>query len=92
MDDETLVGHVESLRQKIQQVREDVGGSDALYMILYQEKPVGNQSNTFRNFVNRGAFKAQFLALCTERLGWHDVTLGEIFSSSELKRRKGCKY
>lgn len=74
---------VEHLRERIQMKREELGGSEALYIALYGKAPVDNQNNTFRNLVNRGSLKAEFLALCVDKLGWHDVTLGEVFSLSK---------
>lgn len=72
-------GCVEHLRERIQKKREELGGSEALYIKLYGKTPVDNQNNTFRNLVNRGSLKAEFLALCVAKLGWHDVTLGDLF-------------
>lgn len=81
---------VEHLRERLQSKREEMGGSEALYIALYDKAPVDNQNQTFRNLVNRGSLKAEFLALCVAKLGWHDVTLGELFALS--KEGKGdCK-
>lgn len=74
---------VEHLRERIQTMREDMGGSEALYIALYGKSPVDNQNQTFRNLVNRGSLKAEFLALCVDKLDWHDVTLGELFALSK---------
>jgi len=71
---------VEHLRERIQNKREELGGSEALYIALYGKAPVDNQNQTFRNLVNRGSLKAEFLALCADKLGWHDMTLGELFA------------
>lgn len=71
---------VEHLRERIKKKRKELGGSEALYIALYGKVPLdNNQNNTFRNLVNRGSLKAEFLALCVDKLGWHDVTLGELF-------------
>ena len=70
---------VKHLRERIQNKREEMGGSEALYIALYGKAPVDNQNQTFRNLVNRGSLKAEFLALCVDKLGWHDVTLGDLF-------------
>lgn len=74
---------IEHLRERIKHKREAMGGSEALYVALYGKAPVDNQNQTFRNLVNRGSLKAEFLALCADKLKWHDVTLGELFCLSK---------
>lgn len=71
---------VEHLRERLKDKREAMGGSEALYVALYGKAPVKNQNQTFINLVNRGTFKAEFIALCAFKLGWHDITLGELFA------------
>lgn len=71
---------VELLRERVKRKRVEMGGSEALYFALYGEAPVKNQNQTFINLVNRGTFKAEFIALCAFKLGWHDITLGELFA------------
>lgn len=80
---------VEHLRQRLQNKREAIGGSEALYVALYGKAPIDNQNQTFRNLVNRGSLKAEFLALCVDKLGWHDVTLGELFALSKESKGNG---
>ncbi|OEE38311.1 hypothetical protein A1QO_02720 [Vibrio genomosp. F10 str. ZF-129] len=77
---------VENLRERLKQTRKQMGGSDALFIALYGKEPEGNQDNTFRNLVNRGSLKAEFVALCAEKLEWHDVTLSELFALPERKK------
>lgn len=74
---------VEHLRERLKTKRAAMGGSEALYLALYGKAPIGNQNQTFRNLVNRGSLKAEFLALCVDKLGWHDVTLGDLFALSK---------
>lgn len=82
-------GCVEHLRERLKDKREAMGGSEALYVALYGKAPIDNQNQTFRNLVNRGSLKAEFLALCVDKLGWHDVTLGELFALSKENKSNG---
>lgn len=82
--------YVENLRSRIKEKRQELGGGEEFYRTLYGKNPVDLQSQTLINLVNRGSLKAEFLALCAEKFGWQDVTLGEIFSlpASEGKTKR----
>ena len=82
-------GCVEHLRERLKDKRKAMGGSEALYFALYGKAPIDNQNQTFRNLVNRGSLKAEFLAMCVDKLGWHDVTLGELFALSKENKSNG---
>ncbi len=72
--------YVERLRAFLKQIRKDVGGSEAMYQLLYGVVPTENENKRLINLLNRGALSGEFIGLCVDKLNLSDVTLGEVFN------------
>lgn len=75
----TGVCYATAARDYMKSKRKALGGSKQLFVLLYDREPVGNENQTFINYINRGKYSSDFLGLCTEKLGLHEVTLQELF-------------
>jgi len=75
--------YVERLRAFLKGVRKDVGGTKAMYRLLYDAEPSINEEKRLINLLNRGALSGEFIGLCVDKLNLTDITLGEVFKSHE---------
>lgn len=67
------------VKQFVKSLRKDCGGAVGFYKKLYGVAPVGNQSGTLNNYVNRGVYSPEFMALLTEKFDLFEKTLGEVY-------------
>jgi hypothetical protein len=73
--------YAESARAFIQAKRDKLGGAKPFFKLVYGRDPVGNESQTLNNQVNRGNYSAEFVGLLVDRLGLENVTLGEFYKN-----------
>lgn len=71
--------YADSARKFIQAKRDDLGGAKPFYKLIYGREPMGNESITLNNQVNRGNYSAEFVGLIVDRLNLDDVSLGEFY-------------
>ena len=85
------VEYVKNFRAFLKEHRNKLGGNEALYFALYGKRPDSNENQTLINFINRGSLKAEFIALCADKLGWEGITLGELFKLPNCKSHSSKK-
>ena len=71
--------YADNARAYIQKIRDDAGGAKPFFKLIHNREPVGNESITLNNQVNRGNFSAEFVGLLVDRLGLDDVSLSEFY-------------
>lgn len=76
--------YADSARAFIQGKRDDAGGAKPFFKLIYGREPVGNESITLNNQVNRGNYSAEFVGLLVDRLNLDDISLGEFYKGNRL--------
>jgi len=71
--------YADNARKFIQAKRDELGGAKPFYKLIYGREPMGNESITLNNQVNRGNYSAEFVGLIVDRLNLDDVSLGEFY-------------
>jgi hypothetical protein len=74
--------YADNARAFIQAKREELGGAKPLYKFLYGREPIGNESITLNNHVNRGNYSAEFVGFLVDKLELDNVTLGAFYKGS----------
>ncbi|MGK0272154.1 MAG: hypothetical protein ACI88H_002820 [Cocleimonas sp.] len=75
--------YADNARKFIQAKRDDLGGAKPFYKLIYGREPMGNESITLNNQVNRGNYSAELVGLLVDRLNLDDVSLGEFFKGNK---------
>ncbi|WP_136487837.1 hypothetical protein [Vibrio sp. H11] len=76
--------YAEAARSFLKAKRKELGGGRELYRLLYGREPSDSENQTLINLLSRGNLSAEFLGLCTDKLGLHNVTLSELFGTKRL--------
>ncbi len=71
--------YADNARKFIQAKRDEAGGAKPFYQLVFGRAPMGNESITFNNQVNRGNYSAELVGLLVDRLGLDEVSLGEFY-------------
>lgn len=71
--------YAEAVREFLKDKRKELGGGRDFYRALYGVEPSDNENQKLINLLNRGNLSAEFLGLCMDKLGLHDVTLAKLF-------------
>ena len=71
--------YADSARRFIQAKRDELGGAKPFFKVVYGREPIGNESVTLNNQVNRGNYSAEFVGLMVDRLNLDGVSLGEFY-------------
>jgi len=74
--------YADNARAYIQKIRDDAGGAKPFFKLIHNREPVGNESITLNNQVNRGNFSAEFVGLLVDKLGLDDISLGEFYKGN----------
>ncbi len=75
--------YADNARKFIQAKRDDMGGAKPFYKLLYGREPVGNESITLNNQVNRGNYSAELVGLMVDRLNLDGISLGEFYKGKK---------
>ena len=75
--------YADNARKFIQAKRDDVGGAKPFFKLIYGREPIGNESITLNNQVNRGNYSAEFVGLIVDRLSLDSVSLGEFYKDNQ---------
>ncbi len=75
--------YVKALREFLKAERKKLGGTKAMYKLLYGVEPTENEEKRLINLLNRGAMGAEFIGLCAEKLNLEEKTLGEVFKINQ---------
>lgn len=71
--------YADNARKFIQAKRDELGGAKPFYKLIYGREPIGNESITLNNQVNRGNYSAEFVGLIVDKLNIDNVSLGEFY-------------
>jgi hypothetical protein len=71
--------YADNARAFIQAKRDELGGAKPFYKLIYGREPMGNESITLNNQVNRGNYSAEFVGLMVDRLNLDGISLGEFY-------------
>ena len=75
--------YADNARKFIQAKRDELGGAKPFYKLIYGREPMGNESITLNNQVNRGNYSAEFVGLLVDRLGLDNITLAEFYKGTK---------
>jgi hypothetical protein len=75
--------YADNARKFIQAKRDELGGAKPFYKLIYGREPMGNESITLNNQVNRGNYSAEFVGLMVDRLNLDDISLGEFYKNAK---------
>lgn len=80
--------YADNARKFIQAKRDSVGGAKPFYKLIYGRNPVGHESITLNNQVNRGNYSAEFVGLMVDKLGLDNITLGEFYKNLDSNNKR----
>ncbi len=75
--------YADNARAFIQAKRDELGGAKPFFKLLHGREPLGNESITLNNQVNRGNYSAEFVGLLVDKLGLDDISLGEFYKGNQ---------
>jgi len=77
--------YTSSARELVKRERKKAGGAKPFFEKIHGRPPVGNESITFNNKVNRGSYTAAFLGLIISKLELGNTSLNDLYGNKDRK-------